>query len=68
MKSLREDGWRLVGEGITTPDEVMRNTKDEAASLAAYAEDGAAGNGKAGGSIDATTEVVEYAAASGRSE
>jgi type II secretory ATPase GspE/PulE/Tfp pilus assembly ATPase PilB-like protein len=29
MKSLREDGWRLVREGRTTVDEVMRNTKDE---------------------------------------
>jgi hypothetical protein len=29
MKSLREDGWRLVGEGRTTVEEVMRMTKDE---------------------------------------
>jgi type II secretory ATPase GspE/PulE/Tfp pilus assembly ATPase PilB-like protein len=29
MASLREDGWRLIGEGRTTVDEVMRNTKDE---------------------------------------
>jgi type II secretion system protein E len=27
--SLSEDGWRLVGEGVTTVDEVMRVTKDE---------------------------------------
>src|SRR5688500_1160424 len=38
MKSLREDGWRLVLEGVTTVDEVMRNTKDEAA-IAAYTSD-----------------------------
>jgi general secretion pathway protein E/type IV pilus assembly protein PilB len=31
MKSLREDGWRLVREGKTTIDEVLRNTKDEEA-------------------------------------
>jgi general secretion pathway protein E/type IV pilus assembly protein PilB len=31
MRSLREDGWRIVGEGRTTIDEVMRNTKDEEA-------------------------------------
>jgi general secretion pathway protein E/type IV pilus assembly protein PilB len=31
MKSLREDGWRIVREGRTTVDEVMRNTKDEEA-------------------------------------
>ena len=29
MKSLREDGWRLVREGKTTVDEVLANTKDE---------------------------------------
>ena len=29
MKTLREDGWRLVAEGATTADEVMRVTKDE---------------------------------------
>ena len=29
MLSLREDGWRLVKEGITTVEEVIRVTKDE---------------------------------------
>lgn len=29
MHSLREDGWRLVKEGITTVEEVVRVTKDE---------------------------------------
>jgi general secretion pathway protein E/type IV pilus assembly protein PilB len=29
MSSLREDGWRLIREGKTTPDEVLRMTKDE---------------------------------------
>jgi type II secretory ATPase GspE/PulE/Tfp pilus assembly ATPase PilB-like protein len=29
MKSLREDGWRLVIEGRTTLEEVLRVTKDE---------------------------------------
>ncbi len=29
MHSLREDGWRLIGEGKTTPEEVLRMTKDE---------------------------------------
>ena len=32
MKSLREDGWRIVAEGRTTIEEVMRNTKDEEAA------------------------------------
>ncbi|MCM8768130.1 MAG: Flp pilus assembly complex ATPase component TadA [Candidatus Omnitrophica bacterium] len=29
MRSLREDGWRVVREGRTTVDEVLRVTKDE---------------------------------------
>jgi general secretion pathway protein E/type IV pilus assembly protein PilB len=34
MSSLRSDGWRLVREGRTTIDEVLRNTKDEMISVA----------------------------------
>jgi general secretion pathway protein E len=44
MRSLREDGWRIVHEGRTTIDEVMRNTKDEEA-LVDYT-DGARGGGQ----------------------
>jgi general secretion pathway protein E/type IV pilus assembly protein PilB len=33
MRSLREDGWRIIREGRTTVDEVMRNTKDEESGL-----------------------------------
>ena len=33
MISLREDGWRLVREGRTTIEEVIRNTKDEEAVM-----------------------------------
>lgn len=29
MTSLSEDGWRLLGQGVTTADEVLRVTKDE---------------------------------------
>jgi len=29
MTSLRDDGWRLIREGRTTPEEVLRTTKDE---------------------------------------
>ena len=29
MVSLLEDGWRLVREGVTTADEVLRVSKDE---------------------------------------
>jgi general secretion pathway protein E/type IV pilus assembly protein PilB len=29
MKSLSDDGWRLVRSGVTTPEEVMRVTKDQ---------------------------------------
>jgi general secretion pathway protein E/type IV pilus assembly protein PilB len=33
MRSLRDDGWRLVREGRTTVEELLRNTKDETLSL-----------------------------------
>jgi general secretion pathway protein E/type IV pilus assembly protein PilB len=29
LRTLREDGWRLVAQGLTTPEEVMRVTKDQ---------------------------------------
>src|SRR5438552_11481591 len=29
MASLRLDGWRLIAEGVTTPEEVIGATKDE---------------------------------------
>jgi hypothetical protein len=29
MRMLIEDGWRVVKEGITTPAEVLRVSKDE---------------------------------------
>ena len=29
MRSLIEDGWRVVCEGATTPSEVLRVSKDE---------------------------------------
>ena len=29
MKGLSEDGWRLVRQGVTTPEEVLRVTKDQ---------------------------------------
>jgi len=38
MRSLRDDGWRLVRAGITTIQEVVRSTKDEL-----LAKSGAAG-------------------------
>jgi len=28
-QALRADGWRLIGEGRTTPEEVLRITKNE---------------------------------------
>ena len=37
MRSLREDGWRIVADGRTTIEEVMWNTKDEEAGAAAFA-------------------------------
>jgi type II secretion system protein E len=38
MKTLAEDGWRLVSLGITTPEEVLRVTKDQ--SVVNNAEEG----------------------------
>ncbi|MDD5351140.1 MAG: type II/IV secretion system protein, partial [Chthoniobacteraceae bacterium] len=35
MRTLLEDGWRLVCAGITTPAEVLRVSKDEDAAFAA---------------------------------
>jgi type II secretory ATPase GspE/PulE/Tfp pilus assembly ATPase PilB-like protein len=29
LRSLSDDGWRLIGQGITTVEEVMRVTKDQ---------------------------------------
>ena len=31
MRTLIEDGWRLVSDGVTTPSEVLRVSKDEGA-------------------------------------
>jgi general secretion pathway protein E/type IV pilus assembly protein PilB len=33
MNSLRTDGWRLIREGKTTPEEVLRLTKDETVAV-----------------------------------
>ena len=38
MNSLRDDGWRMIRDGRTTPEEVLRMTKDE--NLAAGAIEG----------------------------
>jgi general secretion pathway protein E/type IV pilus assembly protein PilB len=32
LRTLNEDGWRLVRKGITTPEEVLRVTKDQTVS------------------------------------
>jgi len=32
LRTLSEDGWRLVRDGITTPEEVLRVTKDQSVS------------------------------------
>jgi len=48
MRTLAEDGWRLVRLGVTTPEEVLRVTKDQ--SLVSGVEDNAAerlANGRA---------------------
>ena len=35
MRTLSEDGWRLVRSGVTTAEEVMRVTKDQSFNEAA---------------------------------
>ena len=35
MRMLVEDGWRVVCNGITTPSEVLRVSKDDSAALGA---------------------------------
>lgn len=42
MRTLAEDGWRLVRLGSTTPEEVLRVTKDQ--TLVSGVEDNAAGS------------------------
>lgn len=42
MRGLAEDGWRVVRQGITTPEEVLRVTKDQAMSDEADARQAAA--------------------------
>jgi general secretion pathway protein E/type IV pilus assembly protein PilB len=54
MRSLSDDGWRLIGMGITTPEEVMRVAKDQ--SL---------GNGKNGHAQTEPEIIVEKRAKGG---
>jgi hypothetical protein len=35
MRTLADDGWRLVALGVTTPEEVLRVTKDQSIGIAA---------------------------------
>jgi general secretion pathway protein E/type IV pilus assembly protein PilB len=39
MKSLRQDGWRLIREGRTTVEEVLRMTKDEVHAAGAVSDE-----------------------------
>jgi type II secretory ATPase GspE/PulE/Tfp pilus assembly ATPase PilB-like protein len=54
MSSLRADGWRLIREGFTTPEEVLRVTKDEDVALAVPAH-GTAGVTAAVGGVAKST-------------
>jgi type II secretion system protein E len=42
MRTLAEDGWRLVREGVTTAEEVLRNAKDLTMEAEAKRRDAAA--------------------------
>jgi type II secretion system protein E len=44
MRTLGDDGWRLVRLGVTTPEEVLRVTKDQ--TLVSGVEDNAGENGE----------------------
>ncbi|MEX0744631.1 MAG: GspE/PulE family protein [Phycisphaeraceae bacterium] len=44
MASLRDDGWRLIGLGLTTVEEVLRVTKDERVEIEGVGA--ASGNGE----------------------
>lgn len=46
MQSLREDGWRLIREGKTTPEEVLRMTKDEEIAIGSAADLAAVGGSR----------------------
>ena len=48
MHSLREDGWRVVADGRTTVEELMRNTKDEEHAQGRWGETGEAAEVVAG--------------------
>ncbi len=52
MMSLREDGWRLVREGRTTVEEVLRVTKEERL----VAGSGDPGSGDSGSELEGPTE------------
>jgi general secretion pathway protein E len=47
MRSLRQDGWRLVRAGLTTVEEVLRVTKDE--RFSGYGNGNGGGNGDGNG-------------------
>jgi general secretion pathway protein E/type IV pilus assembly protein PilB len=49
MRSLRQDGWRLVQEGRTTLEEVLRATKDDSFSGNGHSNGNGNGNGNGEG-------------------
>ena len=51
MKGLREDGWRLVLEGRTTIEEVLRATKDERVNGNGSAATNGTGSGEAAAAV-----------------
>jgi type II secretion system protein E len=53
LRTLSDDGWRLVRQGVTTPEEVMRVTKDQ--SLTEASNNGN-GNGNGNGHGEAEKE------------
>jgi len=61
MSSLRDDGWRIVRDGRTTVDEVIRNTKDEEAAAGVFGKAGLIADGVAEAAAAATADTEEVA-------
>ena len=61
MHSLRQDGWRLVREGTTTPSEVVFATKDEM-DINLHKMKGSTGTSAAGGMANGTPVELPVAA------
>jgi general secretion pathway protein E/type IV pilus assembly protein PilB len=66
MSSLRADGWRLIREGFTTPEEVLRVTKDENVAIAVgQASGSSSGNAEGARSLTPGAQMTPQAMTNG---